>query len=205
MLERNLKFHVSSVCILFTLSTLRLAAALSIQFMNQKSREILSYYIIANPGLFDGMLRYENISQYYKYVLVQQKYLSSYLKTWNKKTTYHKCIQIRMPDQTKSTTDVSKNNLSASFSLFGIQLTHNRHLNQSFFASEKTYVKRFKSFNLLRIALKASTWWRFNWFPRSLAPSPFMLFLLSCQIVAEVLLLPWLFSRVFAYCKFIFL
>ena len=77
MLERNLKFHVSSVCILFTLSTLRLAAALSIQFMNQKSREILSHYIITNLGLFDGMLRYENISQYYKYVLVQQKYLSS--------------------------------------------------------------------------------------------------------------------------------
>ena len=62
MLERNLKFQVSSLS--FCLSKLRLAAALFFQFMNQKSREILSHYIITNLGSFDGMLRYKDISHF---------------------------------------------------------------------------------------------------------------------------------------------
>ena len=64
----------------FCVSKLLLAAALFIQFMNQKSREIrvalyLLLLILARSTACYGTVIFLNI------ILVQQKYLSSYLKT----------------------------------------------------------------------------------------------------------------------------
>ena len=151
----------------FCVSKLLLAAALFIQFMNQKSREIrvalyLLLLILARSTACYGTVIFLNI------ILVQQKYLSSYLKTWNKKGN----IPQMYPNQTKSTTDVSKNNLSASFIYIWLvwyvpnSRTTDILINPSLLQNKLIS----KDLDLLRIASKASTWW-FDWFPRSLAPS----------------------------------
>ena len=88
------------------------------------------------------------------------------MKTGNKKTTY---IPQMYPNETKSMTDVSKNNLIASFSLFGPKSLH------------------------IMIWLVSAI------------PCAFMLFLLSCQILAEVPgMTLTVLSRVFVNCNVIF-